>query len=370
MTLYLQEIGVPDRSTAAAWAGAVNGLSFVIFATANVVWGGLSDRWGLKAGIVRCLGLSTVALGICAIAQDPVQLLLGRLLQAIGGGPNAASTALASTILPPNQLSLGMGVLQTGLAVGLAIGPAIGGVIGATWSFRVAYVLAAVFAGAMLLLVIVLVPEPRRQPRPPGAQGFLAGCRVVLSHPTLRHVFVVLAFMQAAYQSVWTYVPLRVQEIVTDPAQVPQWAGLSMMGDALGLAVGSTLLGLIAGRWGSKRVIIAATSIAVVLSVLQVWLLQPIPLIVARFFIGLLMGGAVPIMRTLLTLYTAPGYTGIAFGLIGGIYAGASGVGTIVGAVVIATVGMEYDFLVSAALAVASVVWAFLYIPAESTPRT
>jgi hypothetical protein len=44
MTLYLQDLGASSRAEAAAWAGAINGVSLAIFALMNVVWGAGADR--------------------------------------------------------------------------------------------------------------------------------------------------------------------------------------------------------------------------------------------------------------------------------------------------------------------------------------
>ena len=53
IALYIQELGVPDQAGAAAWAGAINGVALAVYAIMNVIWGAVSDRWGLKSGLIR-----------------------------------------------------------------------------------------------------------------------------------------------------------------------------------------------------------------------------------------------------------------------------------------------------------------------------
>src|SRR5829696_899333 len=53
IALYIQELGVPDQAAAAGWAGIINGLALAVYAVMNVIWGAVSDKWGLKSGLIR-----------------------------------------------------------------------------------------------------------------------------------------------------------------------------------------------------------------------------------------------------------------------------------------------------------------------------
>jgi MFS family permease len=67
---------------------------------------------------------------------------------------------------------------------------------------------------------------------------------------------------QGRYHALWAFVPLRVQEIADDPAQVGALSGAVLMGDAIGITIGSTLFGWLAPRRGFRRVMAGTAFVA------------------------------------------------------------------------------------------------------------
>src|SRR5206468_2169014 len=112
ISLYVQQLGITDQKQAAGWAGSINGIATALVSLMNPIWGTLADRWGVKAGLVRCLICCVAGLSICAIATQPEHLLIGRLVQAVGGGANAAAIIAVGSIVPTNQLGATMGLMQ------------------------------------------------------------------------------------------------------------------------------------------------------------------------------------------------------------------------------------------------------------------
>lgn len=125
LSLYVQELGITGRAAAAAWAGLMNGTSLALAAVLSVIWGVLANPWGLKFGLVRALLLASAGLLVTGLAQTPEQMLLGRLLHGLSGGPNGAALLLVGPVLPGTYLGLGMGMglLQTGQSIGQGLGP-------------------------------------------------------------------------------------------------------------------------------------------------------------------------------------------------------------------------------------------------------
>ncbi len=79
--LFIQELGVHDRSELALWTGIAIGGSGLTMAFASPVWGLLADRFGRKAMYVRSVGAGG--------------FVLGAQCRTSGGGP-ARSRALSS----------------------------------------------------------------------------------------------------------------------------------------------------------------------------------------------------------------------------------------------------------------------------------
>jgi MFS family permease len=188
MTLYLEDLGASSLAEAAAWAGAINGVSLAIFALMNVVWGAAADRWGLKTGLVRSLGFAAVGLALVGLAQAPEHVLVGRLLHSIGGGPNSAAIAMAGSLVPTSHIGLGMGLLQTGVSLGQSVGPVVGGFVGDAFGFRYAFFGAAALTGVVGLLVMLVVREPPRPSATDTAEPFFRGVSYVVKDDHLRHL--------------------------------------------------------------------------------------------------------------------------------------------------------------------------------------
>ncbi|HEY3063427.1 MAG TPA: MFS transporter [Chloroflexota bacterium] len=179
ISLYVQQLAITDQKQAAGWAGSINGIATALVSVMNPIWGMLADRWGIKAGLVRCLICSVAGLSICAVATQPQHLLMGRLVQAVG------------SIVPTNQLGATMGLMQTAQSLSGALGPAIGGTVGDLVGFRYAFGGSAILLTLVCLAVIVFVHEPRRDTSVQhDTLGFVAGLRYVVGTPALRALIV------------------------------------------------------------------------------------------------------------------------------------------------------------------------------------
>src|ERR687897_524319 len=92
------------------------------------LYGRISDLFGVRR--VFALGLLGFALGglICALAPSLTVLVLGRIVQAIGGAavPALALVAVAK-VLPKGERGGAMGLVASSVGIGAAVGPVVGG---------------------------------------------------------------------------------------------------------------------------------------------------------------------------------------------------------------------------------------------------
>jgi len=120
------------------------------------LYGRISDFFGVRR--VFSVGLLGFAAGglVCAFAPSLTVLVLGRIVQGIGG---AAIPALAivsvAKILPAGERGAGIGVIGSSLGVAAAVGPVAGGIVGQLFGWR------ALFVGT-LVLTLILIPLARR----------------------------------------------------------------------------------------------------------------------------------------------------------------------------------------------------------------
>ena len=120
------------------------------------LYGKISDFFGVRR--VFALGLLGFAVGglVCAFAPSLTVLVLGRVLQGIGGAavPALALVAVAK-VLPPGNRGGALGLVASSVGIGAAVGPVVGGAVGQLLGWR------ALFLGS-LVLMLLLIPFARR----------------------------------------------------------------------------------------------------------------------------------------------------------------------------------------------------------------
>lgn len=119
------------------------------------LYGRISDFFGVRH--VFSVGLLGFALGglICALAPSLTVLVLGRIVQGIGGAavPALALVAVAK-VLPKGERGGAMGLVASSVGIGAAVGPVVGGAVGQLLGWR------ALFVGS-LVLMLLLIPFAR-----------------------------------------------------------------------------------------------------------------------------------------------------------------------------------------------------------------
>lgn len=145
-----------EFGASAAGVGWVFTAYSLAYAIGIPLYGRLSDFFGVRR--VFSLGLLGFAAGglICALAPSLEVLVLGRLVQGIGGAavPALASVAVAK-VLPAGERGGALGLVASSVGVGSVVGPIVGGVFGQLVGWR------ALFAGT-LVLMLLLIPFARR----------------------------------------------------------------------------------------------------------------------------------------------------------------------------------------------------------------
>ncbi|MGI8860246.1 MAG: MFS transporter [Rubrobacteraceae bacterium] len=126
------------------------------YAVGVPLYGRISDFFGVRR--VFAVGLTGFAAGglICAFAPSLTVLVLGRIVQGIGGAAIPALAIVSVTkVLPAGERGAGMGVIGSSLGAAAAVGPVAGGIVGQFLGWR------ALFVGT-LVLTLILIPFARR----------------------------------------------------------------------------------------------------------------------------------------------------------------------------------------------------------------
>jgi len=99
--------------------------------------GRLADMFGRTKTYTLGMAVFTIASAFCAIAPTPLLLILGRVIQGVGGAfMFANSSALVTDAFPRSELGKALGLNAMVVGAGLILGPVLGGwLTGFGWRF-------------------------------------------------------------------------------------------------------------------------------------------------------------------------------------------------------------------------------------------
>jgi len=184
---------------------------FLFFAVGMLLFGPFSDRYGRKPVLVAGLGLYLTASLLCAAAGSIWQLVLFRVVQALGAGCMVSvSTALVKDSFDGRLRGTVLATIQSMGVVGPMLAPIVGAFIVQYASWRVTFLVLAGISlcslTAALLLEEPLKPESRlRGP----VLGSLSRLFVVARNPSFTSLLLVVALIPAgfmAYIAVSSYI--------------------------------------------------------------------------------------------------------------------------------------------------------------------
>jgi MFS family permease len=230
----------------------VNAYVLAITATLLPV-GRLGDRFGHRAVYAGGLLLFTFGSALCGLAPGLAELVLARIVQALGASAMMAiGPAVITAAFPPTMRGRALGVIGTVVAIGLTAGPPLGGLIVAALSWRwVFYVnLPVGIAGALWALRIL--------PRGGGERG---GPLLDLA------VFRIPVFTFGLLAGFLSYAAMFTQTLLTPFlfARVlglsPGALGLALTSVPLALSVSSPLSGWLSDRFGGRWLPVAGMAV-------------------------------------------------------------------------------------------------------------
>lgn len=133
---------------------------FIGFSTAQLIYGPASDYYGRKPLIITGIFIALTGSIICAFSPNISTFLTGRLIQGIGV---AASIPIARTILTDlyskKEVSRTASILNTIFAIMPALSPLLGTYLVLMFDWQSPFVMTALQAVIILLLVFKFLPE-------------------------------------------------------------------------------------------------------------------------------------------------------------------------------------------------------------------
>jgi MFS family permease len=223
------------------------------------IWGRLSDRIGRRPVLVVTIAMVGLSYAALAFAPNLWAAFAIRFVNGIFAGNISVLQGALADITPPERRAGRMGVMGAAFSAGFMAGPFLGGVLAqpsrGALGFQLPLLVAAGFALAATLAVILLVRESRGPEAAPAKRVRAARLSEGFAHPIIGRMMmisfiVVIGFagIEATY-GLWTEARF---------GWGPRQIGLAFMAiSILGVACQALLSGRLARRYGEARTLTA-----------------------------------------------------------------------------------------------------------------
>ncbi|REK77495.1 MFS transporter [Paenibacillus paeoniae] len=360
LTLYLQfELGLSDPHEIGVWAGFIFAGNFVTAFIFQPIWGKLADRYGRKMMLLRSGFGMAIVMVMMGFATSPWHLLLLRMLNGTISGFNPASISLISATTPKERMGFAMGTIQSGAMAGTILGPLMGGLLADAVGYRPIFYItgALLFAASLLALFIVKESFDLAKAATRVQASVLDGLKRISRIPQLMSLYGVTFLIQFAMMSPMTLIPLFVQELHGSLENIAFLAGF--VGSVTGISnmIASPLLGKLSDRIGAEKILAVSLIGAALAFIPQALADSVFMLLLARFGLGLFLGGLIPAVNSLIRVYTPDGMESRAYSFNSSTMSLGNMIGPITGGALSGYIGIQGLFVMSAVLMLLNGVW-------------
>ena len=137
-------------------------LYLLSLATAQLLLGPLSDRFGRRPVVLAGLALAAVA-SLAAIAANSIGALIGvRIVQAIGASTGVViGRAIIRDLYERDRAAAMIGLVTTAMVIAPMVSPLIGGILDTAFGWEAIFLFIALFSAAVWLWAVAVLPETR-----------------------------------------------------------------------------------------------------------------------------------------------------------------------------------------------------------------
>ena len=137
-------------------------LYLLSLATAQLLLGPLSDRYGRRPVVVAGLTINMVA-SLAAIAAASIEALIAtRIIQAVGAATGIVmGRAIIRDLYERDRAASMIGLVTTAMVIAPMVAPLIGGLLDTAFGWEAIFLFIAAASAAVLLWAIVVLPETR-----------------------------------------------------------------------------------------------------------------------------------------------------------------------------------------------------------------
>jgi MFS family permease len=298
LPLFIRQLGIADIGDAALWSGLIFGVSPLVSGLLAPFWSGLAERFGPKRIVIFSLAAYAVVLSSMALVANVGQLLALRLAIGIFGSVGVMSTALASTLAPPEESGEAIGLMQaTALASGIAA-PFFGGAIVDAVGLRPSFVLAGVLS---LLACVAMALGYREAARPAGGtrRKERASIRAYAGLPVFVAVALVVFLTRFIEGSFGPQLPLYIATLQAPAERLGLVTGLVMTLGAVATSLAAAGTGRLSSRVSPHTLLIGSLVAGTLCCLPLAFVTHWGQLLILRVLYGLFAGGGLILAYTI-----------------------------------------------------------------------
>jgi DHA1 family bicyclomycin/chloramphenicol resistance-like MFS transporter len=255
--LYLPALPVITTDLGADPASVQLTLSVFLlgFGTAQLLYGPLSDRFGRRPLLLLGTGLYMAASLACMLATTIDQLVLFRLLQAVGAccGP-VLGRAMVRDLYPPAEAARVLAYLAAAMTLAPVAGPILGGWLTVGFGWRSTFAALATFALILESGILLLLPETnqRKDRRALEPAALAAGYLRLLGDPGYLGFALVAALTHAG---IFVFISTSSYVMIDAIGLSPTIYGFCFATVVLGYTTGSLLTGYLGRKRGLRAML-------------------------------------------------------------------------------------------------------------------
>ncbi len=225
----------------------------------------LADRYGRKPLILRSYYVEVIAMVLAALAHNVWLYLIGRALTGLALGNTGLMYAALTETAPRNRVAFALGLVNGSAPLGSLVGALAGGFLVSQFGVHFLFGVDAVIAGLIAIVLTVFyrdvfVPKPT----PHVVVMLRDALRAVIDSPVASTIFLVSFVSSAAFFFSFSYLPVRIGEIVGVAASATA-IGITQGVAGATTLFGSAFLGLFADRIGHRRLLVVLMVIVTIL---------------------------------------------------------------------------------------------------------
>ena len=290
------------------------------FATGQLFYGSISDRFGRKPTLYLGLAIYVMATVGCAVATDISTLIFARFIQGLGG---ASGPVLARAIVSDSYERRDAAKVMAAIAGAMALVPAIAPVFG-SWLLYI-FNWRAHFVLLLILALIISIAVSRLQEScktigdsPLKLSNIFSQFSLCLSH---RNFVGFTLCGGACYAAMFCYISTTSFIMIDLLGVKPEYFGYTFMTIVMGYLTGAIISSRLVNRWGITRVLtlgqsigLIATGLLMMLALFEVHRLIPVLFV---FFMVFMMGGLCLAISQMGAISELPGHAGKASSVFG-----------------------------------------------------